>query len=212
MEIGVIIFGIIALAGMFLSYKVGQLGFKLTEKEKKEDKKEEQVEKEEENKKEPDSGTALVATSDKSKNFQAEFVKALELTGAKMQKADWAKNDTIVFEYEGETFVAYTYENSCRIDMFDYGWDKVDCEQIEEFAQYRTAINSVNRVACVAVYYEISNKDDAKKYASINSQRELFFWGITKDSKDYLGCILNSFFEAKQKFVEFLGKKETMPF
>lgn len=195
----ILVLSIVLLSCILLSYKIGQRSAKRTQ-----DNEDGEVQKEEAKAEEQPE-----APADTSIDIKAEFIKGLTSINALIRPEDDEKKTVVVFEYQSETFVAYTYEKSYRIDIYDYGWEKVDCEQLEEFSLYRKAVNDVNKIACVTIYYEIvKDDDDDKLYANICSQREIFFWGVNKDTKDYLTCVLRTFFETQHKFGQQLVKRE----
>lgn len=104
-------------------------------------------------------------------------------------------DNDICFYYQGEQFIAFADNAHKFIGFYDYGWDSVNLDDIDEVSRLRRAINEANWESSVNIVFTIN--DDKRKMVLSSRADFLFVKSITY-LDDYLKTILNEFFRAKR--------------
>jgi len=107
------------------------------------------------------------------------------------------EDNSICFEYHGDTFYAEADNEQSYITIYYYSWGEVDLEDIEdigETAAIRKAINEANWKNRVMTVFTI---DEEEKIMNVHGKSEILFIPEIPNLENYLITELSRFFRAE---------------
>lgn len=120
------------------------------------------------------------------------FLETLTNIGCQYQIAEDDEN-RVLFDYQGEHFVADTFKESKLINLWDLYWEHVELYDIDDVSRIRKAINTANLNTSVTTIYVI---DEDGKNLDVHTKTMFLFMSSMPDLETYLRIILATFFEA----------------
>ena len=114
----------------------------------------------------------------------------------------------ILFGYQGERFVASANNEHAYVSVWDYCWQSVELQDIDEVARLRKCINEANLNCGVNTVFTIDNEGGT---IDVHCHSIILFIPQIPDIAGYLRLELNEFFRAHQivgKEMEKLREKE----
>lgn len=116
----------------------------------------------------------------------------------------------ILFGYQGERFVASANNEHAYVSIWDYCWQSVELQDIDEVARLRKCINEANLNCGVKTVFTIDNEGGT---IDVHCHSIILFIPQIPDIAGYLRLELNEFFRAHQvvgKEMEKLREKEKL--
>lgn len=114
------------------------------------------------------------------------------------------EDDRIVFDYQGQTFVAYVKDGCGVVNINYYGWESVKMDDIDELSRYRKAVNNVNITTQAKLFYTYDTEDT--KEMNVHSEIMMVFVPELPDLRGWLGSVIDALFVARREFESELDK------
>ena len=106
-------------------------------------------------------------------------------------------NETYVrFNYQGETFIAETSEDSAFVTIRDPWWHDLSMDgELDDFARLQKAINHINSIATCTVLYTM---DTEERRIGVHSSKNMIFIPQIPHLENYLTATLDYFFKVQR--------------
>ncbi|MBR0265272.1 MAG: hypothetical protein IJQ60_15490 [Prevotella sp.] len=132
----------------------------------------------------------------KKKSTRELFLDTLAKLGCPYELSN-EDNDLLYFRYQGECFMVRSNDEEPYIVIYDYEWEGVALDDIDEVVRLRKAINEANWKGCVSTFFSI---DEETKTMDVHSKSVAYFTTDIPNPERYLCLELNEFFNAHQYF------------
>jgi len=166
-----------------------QLETKTTETmEQKEDKEKRENKEKSEDKEKKEENNEEQTVNTRSRDS---FLETLTKIGCQYETDE--ENDRIVFDYQGEHFIAEASNERCYVQLWDTFWGQVELYDIDEFSRLRKAINTANVNCNVTTIYTI---DEEGNNVDVHCKKCMLFFPDMPNIEAYLRAELSGFFRA----------------